>query len=210
MVFDTSLHLGTAAAVFVYFARDFLKMDRKMALYLTAGSLPVMIVGFFLDGPVENFFREAFWVVVFLLIGSLIMVLAEYAAGKLEKGTKLNLKTALIMGFVQPLALLPGISRSGVTISGGLLGGLKREDAAKFSFFLSTPAVLAAAFFKLFTTSSFIASIGYAPYFAGILASFVSGLLAIKFLINFLKAKSLSVFIIYRVILAFVVLYFLY
>lgn len=204
LVFDTSLHIGTALAVFVYFFRDLLKIDIKMAKFLVVASLPVIIVGGLFDNYFETIFRNVLFTPIFLIIGSIVLWLAQ----KRTNGSQiLDFKKALVMGLVQPLALFPGISRSGITISAGLFLGLSKEEAAKYSFFLSLPAVVAAAGFKLLTSYQDISAIGFLPFSIGILASFISGILAIHFLILFVKTKSFNVFIIYRLILAFALLF---
>lgn len=206
LAFDTSLHIGTALAILIYFYKDFLKLNRKMLSYLAVGSLPVMLVGFLFDDLFETIFRGVFWMVIFLLVGSIVLWIAEVIIKKRSAVSSLNFKNALLMGLAQPLALFPGISRSGITISAGVFSGLSREEAAKFSFFLSMPAVGAAAGFKLLTTFKDIQAIGYMPWITGILVSFISGLLTIKFLLTFLKTRSLGIFIVYRVVLAILVL----
>ncbi len=202
LVFDTSLHIGTALAIGVYFLGDFLKITRKMVYYLAVGTIPVMVIGFILDNTIEYIFRNIGWVALFLILGSIFMYIAEFVSKRKVNSNEITLKKSLLIGASQVFALFPGISRSGVTISTGLLTGLSREEAARFSFLLSAPAVVAAASYKLLTTFSMVGTIGYTPWILGIITSFVSGMLAIKFLLTFLKSNSLSAFVIYRVILA--------
>lgn len=204
LVFDTSLHIGTALAVLVYFFRDLLKIDMKMIKFLAVASLPVVIIGGLFDNYFETIFRNVLFTPIFLIVGSVILWLAQK---NLTGNTTLDFKKVVLMGLAQPLALFPGISRSGITISAGLFSGLSKEDAAKYSFFLSLPAVFAAAGFKFLTSYKDISSIGFLPFSIGIFASFVSGILAIHFLISFVKTKSFNLFIIYRLILAFVLLF---
>lgn len=204
LVFDTSLHIGTALAVFVYFFKDLLKIDKNMIKFFIVASLPVMVVGALFDNYFESVFRNILFTPFFLIIGSLILWFAQKNS---IGGKTLNLKKAVLMGLAQPLALFPGISRSGITISAGLFSGLSKEDATKFSFYLSLPAVCAAAGFKLLTSYKDISAIGFTPFAVGIFASFVAGILAIHFLISFVKTKSFNVFIIYRILLAAVLLF---
>lgn len=202
LVFDTSLHLGTALAILFYFRKDFAKMTGRMFRYLFLGSIPVVVVGFFFDDLINEFFRGSFIISIFLLSGSLIMFLAEKHLYKRKAHKKeLSLKGVLNVGLAQAFALLPGISRSGVTISAGIFEGLSREEAARFSFLLSTPAVLAAGFYKLFTTFGEIQSIGYEPWLTGMLVSFVSGVVTIRLLLDFLKKRGLMGYVWYRILL---------
>ena len=216
-VFDTSLHLGTTLAVVLYFFKDLIKASPRTLTALILGSLPVMVIGFFGGDIIENTFRTSQWVALFLVLGSVLMYIAQLFQSKQPAGPRENsdmyeregtpsIKTSVLIGLFQSLALLPGISRSGSTISGGLFFGLSREEAARFSFLLSTPAILAAAGYKLLTTYDQIAGVGYAPFTAGMVSSFVIGILAIKGLLNFLKKRSLNVFIVYRLALALLIL----
>ncbi len=244
LVFDTSLHLGTALAVLIYFGADYLKMDKKTFTYILVGSIPVMLVGFLFGDFIEETFRSAMWVSVFLFVGSAFMYLAEtsfrHYSGSLSSsrsgtiashpgvpqsgtivshpgvpqsgtigsrsGAAISLKNSLTVGVAQVFSLLPGISRSGVTISAGLMLRFSREEAARFSFLLSMPAVLAAGGYKLLTTFSGIKTIGFLPFGTGVVASAIVGILTINYLLKFLKTNSLYLFIVYRVILVILIL----
>lgn len=211
LVFDTSLHLGTALAIGLYFFKDFLRLvtkERKSLVYILVASIPVMGIGYLFGDLIENSFRSLIWISVFLVIGSVVMFLAEFYSKKVEQKNSPNLIDSLVIGCSQIFALFPGISRSGVTISAGLFSKLNREEAARFSFLLSTPVVCAAGVFKLLTTFSDIKSIGYAPWAAGVLVSFISGYLSIGLLLRFLRTKSLKLFIVYRILLAAVLIFF--
>ena len=138
---------------------------------------------------------------LFLLMGSLLMFIAE-KLGRWKQNREITMKSSVLIGIFQSLALLPGISRSGSTISGGMLFGLNREKAARFSFLLSVPIVVAAGFFKVVDSVSVLDSVPLVSLIAGFLSSFVVGMLAIRFMLNFLQTKSLNVFIIYRILLS--------
>ena len=153
--FDAILHFGTLFALLIYFAKDWIKIfsglfykdrknERRLLFYLILGSLPVAIIGYFAASLLEDFFRDIVWVAAFLIITGLIFIAADkFDQIKLRKKelSKLKLKDALAIGGAQALALLPGISRSGITISAGIFCKMKRDQAARFSFLLATPAI---------------------------------------------------------------------
>src|SRR3989304_1512454 len=163
LAFDTTLHLGTAVALVVYFFKDLLKIisgfvrdvwnfedefskfshDGKLGLYILLGSVPAGVIGFLFNDKIESVFRTVEYVVLFLILGSALMLFAG-RLWKWEKKKKVGYLESLVIGLFQSLALLPGISRSGSTISGGMLFGLNREEAAKFSFLLSIPLIVIA------------------------------------------------------------------
>lgn len=221
LVFDTTLHLGTAAALVVFFFKDLLGIGRgfiqdvwnfedniskfskegKLGLYILLGSMPAGAIGLLFGDWIEETFRNVSWVVLFLILGSALMLVAE----RLERwkaNKKIGFLESFVIGLFQPLALLPGISRSGATISGGMLFGLSREEAARFSFLLSIPIVVLAGSYELYKSLGVFGQIQPQVMIAGFLSSFVVGILAIKFLLKFLQSHNLYVFIIYRVLLA--------
>lgn len=223
LVFDLILHLGTATALIVYFRYDLLNILRvmfseiedekkkadkysyetKMGLYIILGSVPAALIGYFLDDFIENAFRGILTVGILLTVGSLLMILAEKIYSKREWHGDLDPKKAILIGLFQCLALFPGMSRSGSTISGGMILGLHREYAARFSFLMSIPIVIGAAIFKVVSASnSELAEVGLVAIILGFASSYFVGIYAIKFLLKFLQQRSLYVFIIYRLILA--------
>jgi len=212
LAFDTVLHMGTVAALIGYFWRDLLEIikSKNYLILLVVGSLPAAISGLLLQDFIETTLRSSAYVAAFLLAGSLIMWLAEITYKKLwheqrmDDPQKLGLKKITAIGVFQSLALFSGISRSGATISGGMFMGMTREAAAKFSFILSIPIVLAAGMFKV--VDSYRELNFDLAMLTGFLASFVVGMLAIKYLLKFLKSHDLYIFIVYRIILAVVVL----
>lgn len=212
LAFDTVLHLGTALALVIYFYKDLLEVikSKKLILLLLIGSIPAGVLGLFFNDYFEFYFRTTNWVVTFLLVGSVVMWLAEKSFSKVWNNervsdfSKITNKKAFIIGMFQSLALFPGMSRSGSSISGGMLLGLSREAAARFSFLLAIPAVVAATLFKLVDSS---AEISFdLSLLVGFLSSFLVGLVAIKFLLNFLKSNSLNSFILYRIVLSLILI----
>ena len=213
LFFDTTLHLGTAAALIIYFWKDLIFIVKgknfKLLKFILIGSIPAGAAGFLFEDYFENVFRSILSVSMFLILGSILMLLAEYL-GKHTRQIKdildLDGKKSFIIGIFQSLALFPGVSRSGATISGGMFMGLDRQKSAKFSFLLSIPVVLGAGLFKLLGSAGEFSSVGLIPVLLGFFASFFTGLLVIKFLLNFLNNNSLKVFIVYRILLAGVLL----
>ncbi len=207
LTFDTVLHLGTLSALVIYFYKDIFTIlkSRKLLLLMFVGSVPAAIIGYFLESTIENIFRSAHSVAVFLAVGTGLMILAELVykksnvAQKIENIESITLKKSVIIGFFQSLALFSGVSRSGSTISGGMLFGLKRDLAARFSFLLSMPIVAGAAAFKILESYKSLTLDG--AMLGGFLGSFIVGILAINFLIKYLKNKNLWIFIIYRTLL---------
>ncbi len=225
LAFDVVLHVGTAVALLAVFWRDLLAIataffgnaksfgtafskysyEGKFGAYLVIGALPAAFFGYFLEEHISGEVRSTFFVSIFLLLGSILMLLAESA----YTGTKnqLTAKQSLGIGFFQALALLPGISRSGSTISGGMLLGLNRVEAARFSFLVVIPVVLGAGLFKVLESGGELLVLGAGPVVLGFIISTVVGLVAIKFLLSFLRTHTLYIFIIYRLFLAATLLY---
>lgn len=224
LTFDIALHFGTLLAIGVFFFKDFIKMiqkgftkgvkddDGKILWYLVAATIPAAIVGVLFEETIENVVRSNYVVIAIALA---VMGIIIYLADKFSKETKtikkMTLKDAILVGCSQVFALIPGFSRSGTTIAAGRVLGLDRESAAKFSFFLSAPVVLGAVCLQLIkgTTFSVIAA-NLGTFILGILVSFVIGLLCIKYLLKYLQKHNFKVFMIYRVVLAAVVLIYIF
>jgi len=222
--FDAVLQLATALALVCFFWKDIFRLvksffalifrrvvDNKDIVLIFAiiiGTIPALIAGLFLEKYMDSVFRSAVLVAWVLLIGSAVMYLAEKLA---KKNSELTVGKGLWVGVFQCLALVPGFSRSGATISGGLFMGLNREAAARFSFLLSIPIIFGSGLKKLLDLyqSGFVMSSGVSLLIASITA-FVVGILAIGFLMKYLRNHSLKVFIWYRVILALLILAFVY
>lgn len=224
LTFDIALHFGTLLSIGVFFFKDFIKMiqkgftkgvkddDGKILWYLVAATIPAAIVGVLFEEAIENVVRSNYVVIAIALA---VMGIIIYLADKFSKETKtikkMTLKDAILVGCSQVFALIPGFSRSGTTIAAGRVLGLDRESAAKFSFFLSAPVVLGAVCLQLIkgTTFSVIAA-NLGTFILGILVSFVIGLLCIKYLLKYLQKHNFKIFMIYRVVLAAVVLIYIF
>lgn len=218
LVFDVALHLGTLLALIFTFYKDiwnlilglFGKNDfQKLAWLVVIATIPAVFVGWALESKAETAFRSPRLVSINLIIVAGLMILAErYAKNrsrvKLEHATK---PQALAIGLAQAAAVIPGISRSGSTITAGLFLGLDRLAATRFSFYLAMP-ITAGAIAKVLTEGSALNTLGseFNLFAVGIIAALVSGLLAIRFLLKFLAKHPINIFAYYRIILGVVVL----
>ncbi len=223
LAFDAILQLATACAVMLYFRKDIWDLvlnlfsktkDRAknmLTLCLIVGTIPAIIFGFLLEEYMNTVFRNISLVALTLVVGSMIMfaadkVLARHSreSGKPDTVGNLTIKKSIIIGFFQSLALIPGMSRSGMSISGGYLMGLSKEMAVRFSFLLSIPIIVGSGLVKLIEIikEPSLVSGGSGVLIAGFVSSFVFGWIAIDFLLKFLKTNSFAVFIVYRIVLA--------
>lgn len=224
LTFDIALHFGTLLAIGVFFFKDFIKMiqkgftkgvkddDGRILWYLVAATIPAAIVGVLFEEAIENVVRSNYVVIAIALA---VMGIIIYLADKFSKETKtikkMTLKDAILVGCSQVFALIPGFSRSGTTIAAGRVLGLDRESAAKFSFFLSAPVVLGAVCLQLIKGTAFsVIAANLGTFILGILVSFVIGLLCIKYLLKYLQKHNFKIFMIYRVVLAAVVLIYIF
>jgi undecaprenyl-diphosphatase len=224
LAFDTTVHWGTLVAVVVYFwrpwralvtawVRGLVRWDwhdpmARLGWLLIIGTIPAAIIGYFLEDWFESLFSKPVWVSLFLLVTAGTLVLSEWlgsrsmAAGGVRHLDSLNWPNALVIGLGQAAAIAPGISRSGVTMSLGLSGGLSRSVAATFSFLLSTPIILGAGVLQLTRLASEPGAIAQVPVLvAGFLAAAVTGYLSIWSLLRYLKRGRLYPFAVYCVCL---------
>jgi undecaprenyl-diphosphatase len=219
LAFDVALHLGTLIALVAFFWKDlvsylqalFTKNDKtKLAYLLIAATIPAALIGYIFESKAESEFRSVRLVGSTMLIFGLIMLLAEYFYRRQKKhGALENVTTtqALTMGFAQAAAIVPGVSRSGSTITAGLFSGLDRVAATRFSFLLGIP-ITAGAILKIFTENNvlqqFQASQG--TVVVGVVTALVSGLFAIRFLLSYLSKHGLEIFAYYRIAFGLVLL----
>jgi undecaprenyl-diphosphatase len=210
--FDVSLHVGTLLAVAVYFRRDWVEMvtrNREQLMFVLVGCIPAGVIGVLFEKRIEFLslpgeFRYAPLVIgFFLVLGGLWLYWMDSRGKKQREIEKMELRDALLIGVGQAVALLPGVSRSGATIGTGLMLGLTREAAARFSFLLSTPIIAGAVAYKGLK----LVRAGIPPEQAesmawGILASGISGYAAIWFLMKLVRTQSYNGFVIYRIALA--------
>lgn len=225
LAFDAVLQLATTLVIFVYFRKilwglvsdclNFLNrkiIEKQKKIYLGAiifATLPAIVFGLFLEDLMETAFRNTSLVAFSLILGAILMLIAENILKQnFDKSTqKMSLITGLKIGFFQSLAIIPGMSRSGVTIAGGLFAGLNREDATKFSFIIALPILFGSGIKKLLdlSMSGLLVDIGF-ELLIGSASAFLFGLLAVHFLVSFLKSHTLKIFVWYRLILATLIL----
>jgi undecaprenyl-diphosphatase len=214
LTFDVALHLGTALAVLLYFAGtwigllvDVIRGRWRLPLAVIVGTVPAAIAGVLWESQVSTTLRSPVYIVIGLVVGSAIFVLAERMSARRRRIERVGLVDAVLIGAAQAVALLPGISRSGITISAGLFRGLERGDSTRFAFLLATPIILGAGAKTLLDArklSGLTAELDVVLIGFGV--SFLAGLAAVAFLVRYLRTHSLNVFVIYRLVLAAVVL----
>jgi undecaprenyl-diphosphatase len=224
LAFSVMLHIGTLAALLVYFRADWFRLvpaglaalrdrsfagnaDRRLAWLLLASAAPAAIAGLLLNDLIATAFREIGLVAVTLVIGAAILWFADRRGARTRDVDGVTLPIALAIGAAQAFALVPGISRSGISISAARLAGLDRPAAARFSFLMATPVTAGAALFEVRTLAAgeMAVDVSIGPLIVGMIAAFVSGAVAIGVLLRYLRTSSLDVFAWYRVLLAAVV-----
>lgn len=223
LTFDAAIHTGTVLAVISFFWRDLLRMagafvrslrgpnfeerDQKMAYLILIATIPAGVVGLLFQGFFEGPAVRSPWLVAFnLVLVGVLFIVGEAVGRQNRTSDKLGFKEALAIGLAQTVALFPGVSRSGGTITLGLFLGLRRDEAARFSFLMSVPITTAAALLSLADAFGSGIDAGDALLFvAGSVTSGVVGYLAIRFLLNYLAGHSLRAFAYYRFALAAVV-----
>lgn len=212
--FDVFLHLASILAVIIVFWKDIIDMFRltslKKSRYLVKiifAIIPAGLVGYFFKDAVEASFSNLFYVGVFFLISGMIVSSASFFKSTVSrKGKKkVTFLDSIVIGLFQMISVLPGISRSGATISAGLFRGVKKEEAVKFSFLLAVPVVLGAAILELKDGFS-IAGLSWPILAASFVVTFIASLLSIKFLLNVVKQKKFHYFGLYSLAMGLVIL----
>jgi undecaprenyl-diphosphatase len=219
LAFDVALHFGTLIALIGYFWRDLIKFaqalfkktsETHLVWLLIAATVPAAVFGYFLESAAESSFRSVRLVAVTMLTFGLIMLLAEHYYNRRKEHTQLeNVTTSqgMTMGFAQAIALIPGVSRSGSTITAGLFMGLDRVAATRFSFLLGIP-ITAGAVLKVFTEGGVLNEVSQnsAVFLVGIITALLSGLFAIRFMLKYLAGHGLNIFAYYRIALGIILL----
>ena len=224
--FDAALHMGTLLALLVYFGKAWLNLgfgglktirDRsfadpegRLAWLIVLATIPAATLGFLFESTIEDAFRTPALVATMLILFSAVFVAAEALGRQARTTGDLNWRDALFIGFAQAIALIPGTSRSGATISAGLVRDVKRQDAARFAFLLSAPIIAGAGLKQMITVVGDFAdgTLGGddAAFFAtGFIAAGIVGYISIAFLMRFLATNSLRPFVIYRVALGLLI-----
>jgi undecaprenyl-diphosphatase len=223
--FDAAIHLGTLAAVLIYFRTTFVELigawfasvttrkwdvtsQSRMAWFLIIGTIPAAVIGALIQDTAEDAFRSPTLVATMLILFTIPIVLAERYGSQQRDVDGAKARDAVLLGFAQSIALIPGVSRSGITISAAMFDGFKREQAAVFTFLLSAPIIAAAGSKQIFDIARGSSDGGaeYGTIAAGMVAAFIVGYAAIAFLIRFLRTNALHIFVAYRLVLGAVVL----
>lgn len=223
LTFDVALHVGTLLAIVVYFHRDIAMLTRglvhsltrrdlgndpeqRLAWYVAAACVPAALAGLFLEDAIETYVRNPSVIVVTLILGGLLFIVVEKAAAHKRDLAQLTFTGAMVVGVMQTLALIPGVSRSGITIAMGMTQKLQRAEAARFSFLMSAPLLLGAGLKKGMDLSHYTLAPGEGSVLlVGTATSAVVGWVVINFLLRFLRNHGLHVFAYYRFLLAAVV-----
>jgi undecaprenyl-diphosphatase len=225
VAFDVLLHVATLVAVIGYFIADLRKMVislvapkrmgreevkywRRLVFWLVIGSVPAAVIGAALSGFFEGLFSSTAAVGIFLVVTSCLLWGADYATARAARAQrrgaaldKMRPLDAIIVGCYQALAIAPGLSRSGSTIAAGIFLGFERQTAARFAFLLSIPAILGAFLFKLNDLAGASGGTGGAALLVGFFAAAISGFLAVRFMMRYLKDHRLRPFAIYTLAL---------
>jgi undecaprenyl-diphosphatase len=215
--FTAVTQLGTMAAVLLYFRADLWRiarmwvvslrrpelrsqLDARMGWYIVLGTIPIGIFGFVFADQIESGARDLYLIGTTLIVLGLILLLAERVGTRERSLPDINRRDGIVIGFAQALALVPGVSRSGATITAGLFLGFDRASAARYSFLLSVPAVVLSGLFELREIGDEEGA-GFGPTLLATIAAFVVGYASIAFLLRFLVTHSTLVFVVYRVVL---------
>lgn len=222
--FDVALHFGTLLAIGIFFFKDWINLivggyktaikkekstDGKLFWYIVIATIPGGIIGFILDKYAEGLLTKPLIIATALIIMGIILYIVDKNAKSKTEYEDLSFKQTFIVGLSQALAFIPGVSRSGITMTTGRAMGIKREAVAKYSFMLSAPIVLAATVFKLKDFIEYLTianTTGIIAFIAGVFTSFAVGILVIKFLLEYLKKGSFKTFAEYRVIVGILVI----
>lgn len=213
--FDVALHFGTFLAIAIFFFKDWINLivggfnqvvkkkktpEGRMFWYLVIATIPGGIIGLLLDTFAGDVLKKPIIIAIALMVMGVILYFADKKAKSTTDYEHMTFKQTFLIGLSQCLAFIPGVSRSGITMTAGRAMGVDRPSAARYSFMLSAPIVFAATIFKL---KDFVFNLSF---FIGVLASFIVGIIVIKWLLKFLQKGSFKIFAIYRVIFGLIIL----
>ncbi len=223
--FTAIVQLGTMAAVLIYFRRELWRivvtwlaslrrpelrssLDARMGWYVIIGTVPIAVLGLIFSNQIETTARSLYLIGTMLIVFGLVMWLVDRGSRRVRDEGDVDRRDAIVVGLAQALALIPGVSRSGATITAGLLMGLKREAAARFSFLLSVPAIVLSGLYEFakVLTGEESTDVAYSELAIATLVAFVVGYASIAFLLRYLASHSLAVFVWYRILLGALVL----
>ena len=216
--FTAVIQIGTELAVLIYFRKDIWRigsawvrslfrpehrgtLDSRMGWYIIVGSLPIVVLGVLLKDVIERDFRNLWIIGTTLIVMGVVLGVADRVGRTDRPIGKITLKDAVLMGAAQALALIPGVSRSGATISMGRFLGFDREAATRFAFLLAIPAVVGAGVFELKEIPNGHNDFGWGPTITATVVSFVVGYAAIAWLLRYVSTRSYTPFVVYRILL---------
>ena len=220
LLFDVSVHLGTSLAVIIFFWNDwwrisnaflariltpkqiFSNVDSRLFLLIVIGTIPAAIIGLLFSDLIIDQLRDPKVVAVTLIVFAVILWAADKLGSKTKKIGSLTLRDSIFVGFAQAIALIPGVSRSGITMTAGLFAGLDRHGAARFSFLLSTPVIIGAgilSFKDAAETSE--ENLSGDVFVVGVAASALVGYFSIKYMLKFVSSNNYNIFVWYRVLI---------
>jgi len=213
LTFDVSLHMGTLLAVVLYFWKDWVRLvkaalrrqasdDKRIFWYLVVATIPGGLFGLALEKQAETVFRSPLLIGIMMIVMGILLYLADRKR-QLRRLDTMTMADAIWIGLSQALAIIPGVSRSGSTMTTARFLSMTREDAARFSFLMSTPIILGAGVLELRHLT--IAAINL-PFIVGVVSAFVVGILSISFLLQYLKNSNFGLFVGYRVVVGVVVI----
>ncbi len=225
LAFDIALHLGTTFAIIIFFWRELLSIfknsisgilgkgrdniEYKLGINIVISCIPAGLIALFFKDDIEEYFRNPLVSGVNLILFAFVLFYADRVSKNRREIKDMSIADAIFIGLLQAIALIPGVSRSGITISAGLLRKFKREAAAKFSFIMIVPLVLGGTLlesYEYYRQLLHTDKVGYflnnllVPFFAGTVVSFFVGLFALKFLFDYIKKSNFSIFVYYRIV----------
>lgn len=220
--FNIALHFGSLFAIIFYFKADLKEIIKgfseslisgsftqseqgKLGLYLIIATIPAVIAAVLFENYVSGILRNPIYIAFFLFIFAILLYVSEKSTKREKSISEMGIIDCLFFGFSQAFAIIPGVSRSGVTITGGLFRNYKRDEAAKFSFLLGIPLIIGAAIFELRHLK--FESLTSLSFVVGVLTSFISAFLVIKFFLKYLKTKSFTPFVVYRILLSILIVF---
>jgi len=220
LVFDVAVHAGSLIAVLVYFRSELIRMlrswlrslatgaadqDSQLAWWVIIGTLPVVIFGYLLQGLVESELRSPWVIATASIVFGLLLWFADARGKRKRSEYQLKWKDVLVIGCLQALALIPGTSRSGITITAGLMLGLTRKAAARFSFLLAIPVILASSLLPILRMATEAQAISWGELFLGVVLSAISAGLCIHYFLRLIEKTGMLPFVIYRVLLGILI-----
>ncbi|MCC2604966.1 undecaprenyl-diphosphate phosphatase [Planctobacterium marinum] len=219
LAFDVAVHVGSLLAVVSYFRKEVLQLtvgwgqsltgnvteDGKLAWMIILATLPVIIVGFLVKDYVEGWLRSGYVIATTTIVFGLLLYWADKVATRQQGDVELTWKKALIVGLAQVAAIIPGTSRSGVTMTAALFLGISREKAARFSFLLSIPTILGAGTILTYKLLSSDVAVNWEELFYGVVLSFISAYICITLFLKWISTLGMTPFVIYRIVLGIVI-----